>query len=144
MANPIFHSHSLAGIGLAPSSRGSSLTCVTPALVSWQVGRGPQPGKIKTASLPRSIHLAYHRAGHLSRPFQFGWSARSRNQVGARHGVPLRGFSRNSSVHRGLAHTPVLWGLSLRKLDENRIFDPAIPRRDSLRACLWRGNARPQ
>jgi hypothetical protein len=36
--------------------------------VSAQGRRGPQPRKIKTASPPTSIYVAYHTAADLSRP----------------------------------------------------------------------------
>src|SRR5208337_2310496 len=39
--------NSVAGIALALSSRGSPLTCITPASVPFEGRRGPQPRKIE-------------------------------------------------------------------------------------------------
>ena len=72
--------HSVAGIAVALTSGGPSVTYVTPAFVSSQGRRAPPARKIKTASVPRFIHVAYHRAEHLSRPPQSGSGSRQSRQ----------------------------------------------------------------
>jgi len=75
-----FWEHSVAGIVLALTSRGSSLTYITPASVSSHGRRGPPPRKIEVASPPTSICVGYHRAAHLSRPPRPGPGSRQSPQ----------------------------------------------------------------
>ena len=62
--------HSVIGIPITLTSRGSSLMKISPTSLASQGRCGLQPRQLRTASSSRSMLVGYLRAAHLSRPSQ--------------------------------------------------------------------------